>query len=213
MLKPIEHIKDLHKGEDVYLLASGKSMDFYPKGFFDDVITIGVNNLPHFFPCNYTILHHIEIIPELIQVDTCIVASQNRCGISASGPENHHILEDDDRTHYLYQTAEQGFTNIDYSVFKKENYLLTAGTTIVSAIDFCRHIGAKKVFVCGVDGINIKGQTNFEGYYEKGSEAANRQLQHVENTRDLFRAVVKFIIKCGVQVIGLNPFIDMRDFA
>ena len=42
-MKLITELKDKHKGEDIYVIASGKSIDFIDDSFFDGKILIGVN--------------------------------------------------------------------------------------------------------------------------------------------------------------------------
>ena len=39
----IEELRDRHKGEEIWVLGSGKSLDEFPGGFFDDKLTIAVN--------------------------------------------------------------------------------------------------------------------------------------------------------------------------
>ena len=42
-MKGIIELKNKHQGEDIYVLASGKSVDFFNEDFFDNKIVIGVN--------------------------------------------------------------------------------------------------------------------------------------------------------------------------
>lgn len=211
MIAPIKNIRGVHKGEMIFVMASGKSMDYYPRGFFDNLTTIGVNRVAEHFPCTYTITHHREIIPELLETTTAkiLTAKYQRC-IPGEGELNQHILEQTTRQVYVYDTPPQGFINIDWSPWKQENTLITAGTIVVSALDAARHLGAKIILCCGVDGIDIHGSTNFAGYgnYKKWDQA---QMRHIEATRDMVRDVArKITAEAGVPVVGVNPFVDLR---
>jgi len=39
----LSKFKDKHKHKDIYILASGKSVDFLPTSFLENKIVIGVN--------------------------------------------------------------------------------------------------------------------------------------------------------------------------
>jgi hypothetical protein len=44
-MKELIEFKNLHKGEDIYVIASGKSVDFIDNSFFENKITIGINQV------------------------------------------------------------------------------------------------------------------------------------------------------------------------
>jgi hypothetical protein len=44
-MRELQEFKDCHKGADIYIVASGKSMDFYDPSFLDGKITIGINQV------------------------------------------------------------------------------------------------------------------------------------------------------------------------
>ena len=43
MQKTIQELKDKHKGEDIWVIAAGSSMDYVDKSFFSNKIVIGQN--------------------------------------------------------------------------------------------------------------------------------------------------------------------------
>ena len=45
MTQNITSLKDLHKGEDIYVLGSGTTLDFIDKDFFSNKITVSVNEV------------------------------------------------------------------------------------------------------------------------------------------------------------------------
>lgn len=209
MLLPIEQLNNRHQGEDIYLLASGASMDYYPKYFFQDRLLVGVNRIPHFFKCAYTVIHHQELIPELLPLDTTLIVSTFQRCIIAEGAFHIDLLQADSCTHYQYETLEQGFSNIDYSAYELNNYLLTGGSTIVSALHFCHFIGAKTVFVCGMDGRDVDGKMNFSGYHTQIEHQAYQKL-YVDGTKELLLETCNFLRGKGTTILGINPFIDLN---
>ena len=43
MKKSLVDFKDLHKNEDIYVIGSGKSLDFIDNSFFDNKVVTGTN--------------------------------------------------------------------------------------------------------------------------------------------------------------------------
>ena len=57
MKRPITELKDTHKGEDVWIIGSGSSMDYIDPSFFDNKITIGVNDVyKKYEHCSYNFM-------------------------------------------------------------------------------------------------------------------------------------------------------------
>ena len=52
--KVLEDFRDFHKGEEMYVMGTGNSLDNFPEGFFDDKLTIAVNGAFWGWPkCTY----------------------------------------------------------------------------------------------------------------------------------------------------------------
>ncbi|MCB9267669.1 MAG: hypothetical protein H6558_21810 [Lewinellaceae bacterium] len=209
MLQPLRQLKDKHKGEDVYLLASGASLDYYPRDFFRERLSVGVNKVAQHFSSTYTVMHHHENIPELIGLDTTLAVSRFMRCISAEGTMHIDLLRQGSRTHYQYESLEQGFTHIDYSAYELDNHLITGGSSMVSALHFCHYIGAGTIFVCGMDGRAVNGKMNFEGYHTQ-KEMQEAQVGHVDRTKAMLLQVCHFLKGKGASILGVNPFIDLN---
>ena len=71
----ISKLRDLHRGEAVYLLGSGKSLDFVPRDFFDGKTVVGVNATHRDWPTTYLFAHHREDAQDAINHSRVVVAS------------------------------------------------------------------------------------------------------------------------------------------
>ena len=47
--KKISELKEIHTGEDVWVLAAGPSMNYLDPSFFENKVTVGVNRICKFF--------------------------------------------------------------------------------------------------------------------------------------------------------------------
>ena len=63
-MKSLADFKNIHKGKDIYVIGSGKSCDFISRDFFDNKITIGINQVYYRYDTNYYVRKHIEELTE-----------------------------------------------------------------------------------------------------------------------------------------------------
>ncbi len=54
--KNISELKDKHKGEDIWVIAAGSSMDYVDESFFSNKIVIGQNQTYKKYPCDYIVM-------------------------------------------------------------------------------------------------------------------------------------------------------------
>ena len=50
----IKELKNMYSGEDIWVICAGSSMNYVSSDFFENKITIGINQVYRHFPCNYT---------------------------------------------------------------------------------------------------------------------------------------------------------------
>ena len=68
-MKSVKELKNKHVGEDIYILASGKSVDFFNEDFFDDKIVIGVNQAYKKIWCDYLVRKEVKFIKESLATE------------------------------------------------------------------------------------------------------------------------------------------------
>ena len=55
MNKKINELKNIHEGEDIWVIGAGSSMDYVDSSFFENKISISVNQMYEHFPCEYVV--------------------------------------------------------------------------------------------------------------------------------------------------------------
>ncbi len=81
-MRELKDFKNIHKNEDIYVLASGKSVDFIDNSFFENKIIIGINQAYKKIPCQYLVRKESSFIEEIIKKnkDTIHFISKGDCG-------------------------------------------------------------------------------------------------------------------------------------
>src|SRR5437016_1279901 len=81
----IRALRDWHKGETIWVLGSGSSLNRVPRPFFDDKVTVGVNATHYDWPVTYLFAHHREDAQAAISRGFCVVASEYDQGRAENG--------------------------------------------------------------------------------------------------------------------------------
>lgn len=201
MLLPLSELEDTHYGQDIYVLGSGSSLNHVDISFFDDKVTIGVNEIHEYIPTNYTVFHHHDL---KINKHTCgklVIGRHNICDLSQS-------TANPDMNAYVYEHANQShMSEVDLSVFDIPNHLACCSTTLATGIHLAYYMGAKNIIVCGADGGLIDGKSHVEGYYKY---LTPQNHTHILISWQPMLQIVNEIRRRGVNVVGLNPFINLR---
>jgi hypothetical protein len=200
MANNVEILRGSEQGKDVYVIGSGKSIDYIPDGFWENKIVIGVNTVPLRVKCKYIISHHYFVLKPFFNNGLIVVTSEREMCIFSK--THHSAMFDGD--YYVYKHLEQQFTEIDLSVFDTPNYLIAGGTIITTAIHFAYLLGAKNIVLSGVDGGMIDDEINYNGY--KFPTPTN----HMVAVNEQLELIVNEIRKRGVSVTSINPFINFN---
>jgi hypothetical protein len=223
MKRNINEIKDIHTGQDVYVLCSGASMNFIDKSFFDGKLCVSVNRVYKFFPCQYTVLKHYEDVMPAIQLGVTTIASKHDCGNLGS---RENLFDGD---YYVFNHLANEESRIDLSPLTdttKDGYLVVSWSTVTSAIHFAYYIGAKNIIVCGHDCGRVDNEVNLKGYnfqddtifldmsrmntkpFMEYLEKMRVQNELVNNFEPQTLRLIEKIRSKGVKVVSLNPFIN-----
>lgn len=236
----LAHYRDKHKGEDIYVIASGKSVDYLDPDFFQPRdVTIGVNQVYKRYPnLTYTMRKEDISSPifrgvlEKTESSTIHFASRGPAG----GPGNKNALS--------ALTTMRDFKNI--VVFEhpchplkcskgrltaegipSDDRLAISASTITSAIHLAAYMGARRILLVGHDCGTLDGETNFLGYHTAATIGVawghNEALAHERYARWISGAMgniniqhdTYFLVKTlraryGTQVHSINPFVDLR---
>ena len=147
--KKISELKEIHTGEDVWVLAAGPSMNYLDPSFFENKVTVGVNRICKFFSCDYVVAKDGRGFFEILENsnhDTKLVLSKHESG------NLYQNLNNCEREHYIFEHPAKPGENPDISCIRKDSdKIVVSYSTITSAIHFAAYLGAKNIIVCAPD--------------------------------------------------------------
>jgi hypothetical protein len=217
MNENIRTLRNRHIGQTAWIVASGPTLNFISPSFFQDKLTIVINEAFREFPSTYVFAHHREASGEAIGLGlTTVVSDYCRCDV-ADGPNVF------DGSYFSYHHPQQPDTlrmDMQPLIDDLDDTLIVGSNTVTSALDFAgRILGASTLILCGVDSGSIDGQWNYAGYngsgktvrYDNGEECGTvggTGLPHIRAQVALIATVVAALRARGVGVYSLNPFTD-----
>ena len=206
MKKLISELKGKYLGQDIYVMASGKSLDYVDDSFFDNKILLGNNESYFRYKVAYTLAHHKEAVEQALKDNQNVICSEYDCCVS-SKPKNDFESYD----YWYYKHSEQNHTGeVDFTYFDNDDYLCCCSTTLASTINLAYHMGAKNIIVCGMDSVSINNEINYKGYYRDKAIDSYKNIYHIHKTWEVCLSIVNKIRERGVNVVGFNPFINFK---
>lgn len=207
MSRLIKEFFKVHAGETIYIVGTGPSMRVFPLEFFNDKITIGLNQAYKFFKPTYSITVHPYLIPYNREEWNCkwITKVKPTCE-----GWNKHVSIGNRPYLYLFENNDKA---TDFSYFHTKNtYKLFVGRGIQSgAIHLAGLMGAKYCILVGCDCCSldfeqhaIDQHTEFHGHPDW--EIYQEYYYYTVKCREL--ALTRF----GMNVISLTPFIGLSMF-
>lgn len=213
-MKSILSLKNAHKGEDIYILASGKSVDFYDEDFFDGKVVIGVNQAYKKIWCDYLVRKEVKFIKESLETESLVIVSEYDSGNLNTGSEKLNTNKVDHDNLYFFQHLDNLHTKIDTSVFGSDK-IVVSFSTITSAIHIAAYMGAKNIILIGHDCGTIDGEMTFKGYYDSIKDTPwtdwqqyKAWLKVIENQTKIVKEQVKK--HYGANVVSMLPFVSLN---
>ena len=163
----------IHAGEDVWVVGSDASLDWFPEGFWQGRIVVGVNKVPGLIPSTYCVTkadrqsdgtsrwmqEQVESLPHLPHI-----VSKHPNGHIPYGPTEVHgpnvTYFDHDQNRVQHFDAEQDIPS-------DPDRLLVSWSTLGSALHFAARLGARTVFVAASSGGSFGDGWNAESYYDR----------------------------------------------
>ena len=217
-MKDFFELKNSEKGKDIYVLGSGKTLDYIPKSFFQGKVVVGSGDLYRYIPCKYYVRKEYGGYPKALELSRDV---HSRAGV----PDPIWILSRHDcgnhsgRVNYFPGTGAYWFKHIsnDTQTHVEEletDRIIVSWSTINSAIHCAYVLGAANIILAGADCGTIDGETNVSGYWVQGESFGIPDPQWYKNwlgqiskaTEDLANA----IRAKGVSVTYINPFVNFR---
>ena len=147
-MKSVVELKNKHEGEDIYILASGKSVDFFNEDFFENKIVIGVNQVYKKIWCDYLVRKEVKFIKESLETDSIVIVSEYDSGNLNSGEQKLNTNKITHDNLYYFEHLDNLHSKIDTSVFGTDK-IVVSYSTITSAMHIAAYMGAKNIILVG----------------------------------------------------------------
>lgn len=213
-MKSILSLKNTHKDEDIYILASGKSVDFYNEDFFDGKIVIGVNQAYKKIWCDYLVRKEVKFIKESLETESLVIVSEYDSGNLNTGGEKLNTNKVDHDNLYFFEHLDNLHTKIDTSVFGSDK-IVVSFSTITSAIHIAAYMGAKNIILIGHDCGTIDGEMTFKGYYDSIKDTPWTDWKQYKNWLKVIEGQTKIVKEqvkkhYGANVVSMLPFVSLN---
>ena len=199
----LSDLQNLHKGETVWVLGSGPSLNYIDRAFFADKITVATNiigNVKQFTP-HYTFSHYHRVTREVLNPDTIHVTllgdTESHQPWEGMVPENVVFAEQTS-----YQAPGSSWNPLTTHPPLKGS-LVYGSSSLHGAMHLAAHLGASFIVLVGADCGQIDGDDRVAGYRTGATlwELYNRHhkllKQYLEQTYP-------------VKIHSLNPFINLN---
>lgn len=200
----ISELKNSHRGDDIWVLAAGRSMDWVDPAFFGGKLTVAVNDVEKRYPASFVVRLDHPVHPPVCVSTKLVLPHRN------NGVIGYDALEFSGpcwRFDHLDNRAE-----IDSAALMhvgSPNFLVVGQTTTLSAMHLAAHLGAANIILCGVDGGTLDEELTYSGYYHPGEIPSwyggfvKKTMGQIRLLRNRLRAVY------GCRVYSLNPFLGL----
>ena len=225
-LKYIEGLRDIHAGEDIWVIGAGASMDDYPIDFFADKICIGMNNVYSAFidigdgieklqsRIFYSVHEHkqwpkviIETVPHLLKNCFFTISTRRRPGMVWW----EDFEEYNDVIHYMQwgvvgtmgvcATVDDFSATVECMMAREGRcYYVIDGTTLHWAVEAAVVLGAKKIYVCGGEAVGGHFQKH-GSIYAISHPAKTRPGVNGARWREGTKTLARMLKPHGVEVV------------
>jgi ribosomal protein S18 len=211
MVGHLSSLKNKHAGCDIYVVASGKSLDFFNPSFFKERIVVGVNQVYKKIKADYLVYKDPKLLKEAISSGSKVLISKHMYGNTKL---RFNPIPKNTSSVFVYpHNCNTDTGKIDHSDL--HNKLIVSKSTITTAIHAAAYMGAKNVFLIGHDCGLIDSESNFKGYYSSISETPWKDwkeyrdwLLTIEDQTIKTKDLIQSNYKCSVH--SINPFINFN---
>lgn len=230
----LEDFKNIHQGQDIYVMGSGKSCDFLDPSFFENKICIGINQAYKKYNCQYLVkkdfVGNDGAFDYARDNDATIFYSQKAMGTLHNTDPTKHMKKGEDASKIktiMFKHPGMLYHDGGYDTIKKiyaadDNKLMISFSTITSGIHLAFYMGAKNIILVGHDCCFINKQTNYDGYHTEqtmkpawggmGKEAVQNYANWVSPCADISNRIKRLLKEeYNVNLCAINPFPSLRE--
>jgi hypothetical protein len=203
-------LKDLHKGEDIYVLGSGTTLDFIDKDFFNNKITVSVNNVGVvYLPTTQYVVtkYHREAIDYAQRLpNSKVVVSRGNLG-NGDYPELPNLPN----LYYFNHNINKDYATSVNEWLLDEDALFVSWSSITSAMHLAAYLGAKNIIMVAHDCGELDDKGWVSGYPTETWDEIKIEEAKERNRKFEIQSIAvkkKLIELYGCNVYSLNPFIN-----
>lgn len=212
----LSKFKDIHKNSDIYVIASGPSLDYIDSSFFVNKITIGINQIYKKVKTNYLVRKEKDLLNQILKEtpnETIHFISRGVCG--GNGNINKNFIKKNYSSNENIIIYEHNKNNCTMPNVLPKNGLVVSWSTITTGIHLAAYMGAKNIILVGHDCGTLDNITNTKNYHsestykiahKKGESDYKVWLPKIENQTIKLKNILKKHYGCNVY--SLNPFIN-----
>ena len=174
--QPHTLLKNVHSGEDIWVLASGPSMNYIDPSFFENKLTIGVNRIVAYFNCDYVVTKDptgFEKIQKHLGNGSLIISKHR------AGEIRKRETEIDCDHYYFTHPGKIPIQQPNLNCVGTDD-IVVSWSTLTSAIHMAAYMGAKNIILCGHDCGTIDGEATIKEYYKSATPAQKTIQSYVE---------------------------------
>ncbi len=206
--RSIKAIENIHAGLDIYVVASGKSLDYINPNFFENKLTIGVNQIFKKMKTNYLVYKDPKFLNKAASSGSTVFISKHRYG-NTNLPINK--IPDSNNVYVYDHNRNSGTPVIDFSNIRSK--LIVSKSTITTSMHLAAHMGAKNIILVSHDCGLINGESNFSNYYDTISDTPWKNwneyrnwLSDIESQTIEVKKVLQKEYNCNI--LSINPFVN-----
>ncbi len=211
--------KDIHKDKDIYIIGSGSSCNFIDKSFFENKISIGINQVYKKYKTTYLVRKEFSLLKESLDnkdMDTVIFISKGNWGGNNEKNKQYINKNHSDNKNIIAYNHNKNQHRINKNILNNlnDNQLLVSHSTITTGIYLAAYMGAKNIILVGHDCGTIDGLSNFKGYHTSKTMSQDNSKQYknwlnvIEQDTVVLKQYLKNKYNCNVH--SLNPFVSLK---
>jgi hypothetical protein len=218
-MRNLDNFRNIHKGKDIYVVASGPSLDYINKSFFDNKITIGINQIYKKVKVNYLVRKEPEMIDEIFKTcdkNTVHFVSKGHHGGMVNKIKLAQFIQKYNKNNNIVLYNHNINKHEMPDVLPKDG-LVTSYSTITTGIHLAAVMGAKNIILVGHDCGTLDNKCNTKNYHTKetisiawknGESDYRKWLPQIESHTIKLKGILKKNFKC--EMYSLNPFINFN---
>lgn len=198
-------LQGLHKGETVWVLGSGPSLNYIDGSFFDDKTTITTNFSARALGvrADYAFSHYHDDAADLLNDSMCVVTIEHDTMTYKpwGGPKSHDLVIAPTR----YDRPPGSSWNPLTSHKPGLDQVAYGSSSLHGAMHLAAHLGASFIILVGADCGSIDGEHRVTTYqYPNGHTIWSLYDRHHKLMKDYLEQTYP------VKIHSLNPFINLN---